>query len=94
MQYLRVQWLHENPKEPIWLYSELDEDRWEIRKVEVFRDGTKGYASPTESDGRTFLGTLPVPALNNIGADPQFVPQEISKEDFEFVWEHRWSPSS
>jgi hypothetical protein len=49
MQYIKVVWKHDHPEEPIVLYSELDEDRWEVRKVEVFRVGSAGYATATSS---------------------------------------------
>lgn len=42
--YLRVEWVHDIPNEPVILFSELDDEMWELRKVEVYRDGTAGYA--------------------------------------------------
>ncbi|WP_353885443.1 DUF6881 domain-containing protein [Acinetobacter bereziniae] len=36
MQYLKVEWMHDFLDEPIFLYSELDKNRNELRKVEVF----------------------------------------------------------
>ena len=44
MKYLFVRWKHPNPEDPTLLYSELNEDRWEVRKVEVYADGRLGYA--------------------------------------------------
>ncbi len=32
MTYLRVGWKHQHPDEPVILYSELDAERWEVRK--------------------------------------------------------------
>jgi hypothetical protein len=39
MNYVRVEWKHPHQDEPILLYSELDEERFEVRKIEVFRNG-------------------------------------------------------
>ena len=86
MKYIRVSWKHENLDTPILLYSELDGDRWEIRKVEVFRDGTLGYADRSTSKGDTFLGLEPIPPLAQIGLDPQFGPEEITKDEFDEIW--------
>jgi hypothetical protein len=86
MQYIRVLWKHTHPDDPTLLYSELDEARWEVRKVEVFRDGRLGYASGTDSKGNTWLGIEPVPALSEIALDPQFEPAEIPKDEFEEIW--------
>jgi Domain of unknown function (DUF6881) len=85
--YIRVEWKHEHPDEPILLYSELDEERWEVRKVEVFRGGGATYAWAKGSTGTTWLGERPVPTLAEIAADAVFVVREISRVDFEAVWD-------
>jgi hypothetical protein len=36
---VRVGWKHQHPDDPVILYSELDGNRFEVRKVEVFRNG-------------------------------------------------------
>ena len=92
MRYLRVQWLHSHPDEPVTLYSELDDEGREVRKVEIFGDGHIGFASATEAVGSTVLGEKPVPPLEEIAADCEFRPSTISKEDFEAVWARRFSP--
>jgi len=89
MKYICVKWNHSFPDEPIWLYSELDDDRWEVRKVEVYGDSRQGYASETEYYGSTGLGEVPVPPLTEIASDPEFEPAEITKEEFEEVWARR-----
>ena len=89
MKYIRVKWIHDHLDDPIWLFSEIDDDRWEVRKVEIFKDGRTGYASPDESVGGTFLGEAPIPPLDEIAADPQFVPRDISADEFERAWANR-----
>lgn len=86
MKYVRVDWKHQHPDEPILLYSELDTKRWEVRKVEVFRDGRRGYASAVGAVGGTRLGELPIPELSEIAADPAFVPVEITQAEFDAAW--------
>jgi len=93
LNYLYVQWLHEHPTEPVQLFSELDDQRWETRKVEIFRDGTKGYAAQDEEIEGTRLSELPVPLVTEIAADPQFIAREITREEFEEVWDARTSPT-
>jgi hypothetical protein len=34
MSYLKVKWNRSFPDEPMLLYSELDRERWAVRKVE------------------------------------------------------------
>jgi hypothetical protein len=86
MTYIRVRWVHSFPDTPVLLYSELDDQRWEVRKVEVYGDGRKGFAGPNESAGDTMLGKEPIPPVTEISSDPQFDPSEISKHEFETVW--------
>ena len=59
MEYIMVKWLHSHPDEPVLLYSELDKDRWETRKVEVFADGRIGFASATEATPSTRKRSCP-----------------------------------
>jgi hypothetical protein len=89
MKYLRVLWKHSFADQPVELLSELDEARFEVRKVEIFRDGPKGYASNDESERGTCLGVEPVPCLIDIASDPQFMPEEISSEEFDLAWRNR-----
>jgi hypothetical protein len=91
MTYIRVRWLHENANDPIWLLSELDDNRWETRKLEIYADGSNGYATKDEESGGTMLGLMPVPVIGEIASDPLFHPEEITKEEFEAAWSTRTS---
>lgn len=82
-----MKWIHDLPDTPELLYSELDSEQWEIRKVEVYPDGRMDFADHEERTGSTKLGIEPMPPLEDIAADPQFEPQVISAEEFESVWE-------
>lgn len=89
MTYIRVRWLHNHPETPVLLYSELDEQRFELRKVEVYGDGRCGYADQLEEVGGSGLGTVPVPGLSEIASDPEFEPAEIEQAEFERIWTER-----
>ena len=89
MEYICVKWHHSSPDKPVLLYSELDGDRWEVRKVEVYADGHVGFAGPGVEHGSTWLGEKPVPPLDDIAADPQFEPRQISRDEFERIWKDR-----
>jgi hypothetical protein len=91
MTYLRVKWHHNFSADPVLLFSELDAERYETRKVEVFRDGRQGFASENEEHGGSFLGEKPVPELGILAADPEFEPESISALEFEKVWAGRLS---
>jgi hypothetical protein len=95
VQYIKVRWIHCHPDYPVLLYSELDNDRWECRKVELFADGKIGFASRNEAGASagTRLGIEPVPTLDAIAAHSQFQPVEITKDEFEQVWVRTRAPA-
>ena len=86
VHYIAVEWLHMAPDEPIHLYYELDQDRYERRKVEMYRDGTLHSADATFGRGSTFLAWEPHPPVADISADPQFHVHEITAQEFENLW--------
>ena len=85
--YIKVHWKHNFLDEPILLFSEIDDKRNEIRKVEVFRDELMGYAEGKISKNGTFLSECELPELSVINEDSQFEGFEISKDEFESIWE-------
>lgn len=89
LKYTRVAWKHDHPEDPVMFYSELDEARWELRKIEVYRDGRVGYASDTEASPGSSLGEDAMPELEEIAKDSQFEPSEITREEFEAQWAAR-----
>lgn len=86
MKYIYVRWVHTIETEPIRLYSELDDELWERRKVEIYANGTCSYASKEEHLGTARLSEEPLPPIEEIALDPQFQPSEISKTEFEKLW--------
>jgi hypothetical protein len=89
MTYLKVHWKHAIPDDPRWLYSELDDQRWERRKIEVFPDGRWGFADEHEEVGGSALGEAATPTLEQINADPEFEATEIERAEFESLWTMR-----
>lgn len=85
-RYLKVLWHHGFDDTPVVLYSELDEARFELRKIEVYRDGRHDYADRTRATGATWLSVTPIPPDEEIAAQPEFSPAAIAAEEFEQVW--------
>jgi hypothetical protein len=85
--FLKVVWNHCHSDEPVWLYSELDGERYEIRKVEVYRDGRRGFADRDRSVGGSVLGEIPAPAIQEFANEPEDLQaSEIGEEEFEAQW--------
>lgn len=86
MTYIKVYWKHNFSDEPIFLFSELDDNRNEIRKVEVYKNDLMGYAWGDISSNGTYLSECELPELGVINEDAQFEGIEIRKEEFEKIW--------
>ncbi|WP_231950382.1 DUF6881 domain-containing protein [Allokutzneria albata] len=80
-------WKHDFENEPVLIYSEIGDDGYESRKVEVYRDGRHDFADEGgSSSGSTVLGEKPVPDLQSIADQGEFSPELIDLEEFERVW--------
>ncbi len=86
MDYLHVHWRHDAADAPVDIYSELDDDRWEVRKVEVFADGTRHYADDWRSTGRTGLSEVPLPSFDELAGQRVLTPAVIDGAEFEREW--------
>ncbi|WP_334068730.1 DUF6881 domain-containing protein [Burkholderia cepacia] len=84
--FIDVEWVHDFESEPIRLVSQLDNERYEVRKLEFFRDGRVGYADGHKSAMGTQLGKRPVPLLDEINSDAQFDARSIESTYFERLW--------
>ena len=52
MRYLLAEWTHQEEDEPYLLYSEMDEERRETRRVEFYRNGiTFSYGGERGNEG-------------------------------------------
>ncbi len=84
--YLKVMLRHPDAASRTLLYSELDDDRLETRKVEIFADGRASYADQKSSVNDTHLSRVPLPSLDDIAVNRELMASEISKEEFESAW--------
>jgi hypothetical protein len=86
MRYSKLIWNHEFADEPAQVFSEHDDGGWERRKVEVFPDGSVGFASSTESFGGTKLSLIQCPPDEEVNLDPEFKVVDVAKDEFEGLW--------
>ena len=85
--WLKVKWTHTSQDEPILIYSEINGDRFETRKVEYFVGGAVGLASRKFEKGPTQLGSVPLPEIAKINEDSEFESEEISEDEFNSIWD-------
>ncbi|MRV73534.1 hypothetical protein GJ700_17615 [Duganella sp. FT92W] len=86
MIYVDVLWLHTDDALPVRIVSELDAQRYEVRKLEFFRTRGVGFAESDFAFGSTELDPAPVPELPQINADTRRHGAEISAQEFEALW--------
>jgi hypothetical protein len=84
--YVRVRWDHGFAAEPVEILSELGDDRYEVRKVEVYRDGRLDWADADRDTDAIGLGEIPFPALEEINSQAEFRAEAITAAEFEAAW--------
>ncbi|MDH6125835.1 hypothetical protein [Kitasatospora sp. GP82] len=86
MRYVKVAWHHDFDDEPVLYLSELGEDGYETRKVQVFRDGRSEWADEDHETAGVGLSEIAFPPVSEIAAQPEFDAEEISSTEFEQAW--------
>lgn len=84
--YVKVRWDHEFAEEPVEVFSELDNDRYEVRKVEVYRDGRLDWADASRDTDTIGLGDVPFPDLEEINSQEEFHAETTTAAEFEAAW--------
>lgn len=85
MNYIKVKWCDAEEGVPVIWYSEIGADRYEIRKIGIFRDGSYGYADNSNELGGMWLSDQPVPSIEDIKSQG-FEVVEITLDEFEEAW--------
>jgi len=85
--YERLEWRHDHLDEPHFIYSELDDQRYETRKIEIFKDGRtrKACIEDLKTDPMA-LADQSFPPLEEVNAHAEFHAEQISKAEFEELW--------
>ena len=87
MECIDVQWHHANMGTSYRLVSELDDERFEVRKMEFFSDGKVGFAFAAGSLHGTQLGSIPVPSVDEINAAAEFTAKSLAISQFNLLWQ-------
>ncbi|MEV0711668.1 DUF6881 domain-containing protein [Nocardia aurea] len=87
MSYVKVTRAVGGIADPIVIFSELDEDRYECRKVEIFGNGLLDFAGEGMEGAATWLAGAPLPPVEELVLLPKVVGAEsISPEEFQVEW--------
>lgn len=86
MSYLKIDWQHSLSEYPREIHIELDDERFELRKVEVFSDGRLQFAPHEFEQGGTVLAVYRVAQIEDLQREGQFTTTVITKAEFESIW--------
>jgi hypothetical protein len=84
--YFHCAWIDADEDAPVEDYGELDAGRWPMRWAKKYRDGHLEACSYASANWRDAMPEGEVPAISDINRDPQFCAKDISKAEFESVW--------
>lgn len=87
MDYVLTEWDHDLDDEPYLVYSELDDGRMEVRKVEFFRNGICfSYGGERGNEGA--LSDVPFPEdLRTVtGPAGEYRARAITRQLFQEIW--------
>ena len=87
MKYVKVEWNHDLPGEPIVIFSEVNDQGWEIRKIELFGDGAMISADAHHG----LLAEVRFPDelsdITHAGGRGEFAASQISGREFDAMWQ-------
>ncbi|WP_454194105.1 DUF6881 domain-containing protein [Nocardia sp. Marseille-Q1738] len=86
MWYLKAQWHHDFDDEPVEMFSEIADDGFEVRKVEIFSDGHMDWADAGRGTGTTTISQMPIPTVDAIDAQVEYSAVEVDSREFETIW--------
>ncbi|MBD5473298.1 MAG: hypothetical protein HDR20_10555 [Lachnospiraceae bacterium] len=88
MEYILLEWFHDIEDEPYLIYSEIDYQRYETRKIEVFKNGTCLKCGEEILNSPIELADIAFPEnIDEINRDKQFYAKYITKKEFEKIWD-------
>lgn len=68
------------------MVSEIGDDEYETRKLELFRTGQVGVATVNLNTEKTMLGIVEIPSIEEINSQNEFAGKVITKSEFELLW--------
>jgi hypothetical protein len=86
MRYFKAEPRHEEPGEPTLSYHEVDDSGWERRRVECFEDGRIVSADTVDEEAPVSLSLAPLPTVEELTAEGEFIVEVITRSEFEEVW--------
>ena len=87
MKYIKIHWIHNFKEEPEFIYSKIDKEGYEVKKVEIFKNGH--YIIYSENNNSDRLAEGIYPSLEELTFEEESESMqaiEISEKEFNEVW--------
>ncbi len=86
MKYYRTHWIQNSADFPTWIFSEVDKNRLDTRRLEIFNDGSAKYF---DSQTPFEIGVSQYPEnLDEVNEEGELFIEEITLEEFEEALSH------
>jgi len=88
MKFIKIHWIHNFEDEPEFVYSAIDEERYEVKKVEIFKNGN--YITYSENINSDRLAEGIYPLLEELTFEEENESMqafEISEREFSEIWD-------
>ena len=86
ISYFHSVWHGAAGEYPTEFFYELDKERWAIRGVERFSDGSVKVLSFADPNWRDLMPEAAIPTIEEINKSPEFSAREITRAEFEVIW--------
>ncbi|WP_081635457.1 DUF6881 domain-containing protein [Nocardia sp. BMG111209] len=86
MRYIKVYWHHDFDDDPVMYFHEVGDDDWEIRRVQVYRDGRTEWADENHETDTAGTAEIPITSIAEIASQSEFDAEEITHNEFEREW--------
>ena len=88
MKFIKIHWIHNFKDEPEFIYSAIDDERYEVKKVEIFTNGN--YITYSENINSDRLAEGIYPLLEELTFEEEIESMqafEISEIEFSEIWD-------
>lgn len=86
MKYMRTELRETEKGLPRLIFSEIEDNGIELRKIEIYDDGMIGYAFDKIEVGKTALADQIIPTVEEINKDDDIIASYLEREEFEKIW--------
>jgi len=86
MRHVKIIWTHNETSDPNIMFYEISENNEILRQVELFSDGSYGFANSAMERHSFITNDIPFPSNEEINSELDLHAFDIDRERFEVIW--------